>query len=168
MIFECALQLVYPMVFRKPEARWLRLRQVMRQLRGSRKLMFSTDKIRALVADFEECLRAFWPNLLASDAAKVSEPVSDGPKRMSLSRQWTALEDHLHLEMARAQSVLQMQDTATIHLDAAHYALDRIAVELVDVMPSIMTVATVQPPRIYTPLDRTEPANVQIDHSIAA
>ena len=130
--------------------------------------MIYIDKIRDLIADFEDRTLALWSTLRAAKTTKVAKPSVVAPKRMSVANQWTALEDHLHSEMERAQSVLHMQDTATLHLDAAHYALDRIAVELVDVMPSIVTVATVQPPRIYTPLDRAEHTNAVLEQPIAA
>jgi len=127
------------------------------------------DNMRDLIAGLEDRFAAFWSSLVVSQSSKVSEPIAEAPKRVSVARQWTALEDHLHAEMERAQSVLQMQDTATLHLDAAHYALDRIAVELVDVMPSIMTVATVQPPRVSAPLSGAEYLHPEItDRSIAA
>lgn len=81
---------------------------------------------------------------LAKGKPRSNEPVVDAPPHhVSLNAQWTRLEGHLQTEMARTQSVLAMQDTAALHLDAAHYALDRIAIELVDVMPSIVDVADV-------------------------
>jgi len=130
--------------------------------------MFGGDKIRDWVKGFEARLRMLQTYLLVGKNAKVSQPLVRMPKRLSLAGQWSVLEDHLQSDISRTQSVLQMQDTATLHLDAAHYALDRIAVELVDVMPSIMTIATVQPPRIYAKQDRLVETTAQEERALAA
>lgn len=69
--------------------------------------------------------------------------IVDEPEQLTLDRQWEQLESHMVQGMARTQAVFEMQDTATLHLDAARYSLDRIAIELVDVMPSITEVAPI-------------------------
>lgn len=132
------------------------------------KPMFGTDTYRDLFAALPERLTAFWSNWRAPNAPDVVTVVDHGPESMTLDRQWSKLEDHLQLEIARAQAVLDMQDTATLHLDAAHYALDRIAVELVDVMPSIAQIATVQPPRIYAASSQTFTRDTDQGQPIAA
>ncbi len=130
--------------------------------------MFGSDKIRDLGASFKArlaLLQAYWRT---GESPNASHALDHGPKRISLACQWSVLEDHLQSEISRTQSVLQMQDTARLHLDAAHYALDRIAVELVDVMPSIVTIATVQPPRIYATSNRPVQANAEAEHAAVA
>lgn len=102
------------------------------------------------------------------NVVEVETCVTPLPKRLSLSAQWEKVETHVQSDLDRTQSVLQMQDTATLHLDAAHYALDRIAIELIDVMPSIVTVATVQPPRIYAVPCAAANTDQHAEHAAAA
>lgn len=72
-------------------------------------------------------------------------PPSSLPDRKDLGQQWASLSDYLDDQNDRAQALVDVQSTAARHLDAAHYALDRIALELVDVMPSIKSVARIEP-----------------------
>lgn len=130
--------------------------------------LLNADTYRDLVAVLKDRVKTVWVTRRAPGGIEESPVVDRGPIPMTLACQWTKLEDHLHLEMARARSVREMQDTATLHLDAAHYALDRIAVELVDVMPSITQIATVQPPRVYTSSDRGALQDPHQSQSIAA
>lgn len=67
------------------------------------------------------------------------------PERKGLDQQWANLTHYLDDQNDRAQALVDVQSTAARHLDAAHYALDRIALELVDVMPSIKSVARIEP-----------------------
>lgn len=72
------------------------------------------------------------------------------PERLTEDQQWGRLEDFVTSEIDRHSQVMDMQDEAGRHLDAAHYALDRIAVELVDVMPSITALITAQPSQLVS------------------
>lgn len=84
--------------------------------------------------------------LRASKAEPLAEP--SVPARLTEEAQWICLEDVVHDDIARSHSVIDMQQSAERHLDAAHYALDRIAVELIDVMPSIAAIASIAPQRV--------------------
>ena len=108
------------------------------------------EKFRALTRRLEGTLPEGWRAWLGRRARDNSESVAE-PTLMPVDGQWQRLESYLLDEMTRSQSVLQLQDTAALHLDAAHYALNRIAIELTDVMPSITEVTNVQATRV-TPL----------------
>ena len=76
--------------------------------------------------------------------SQTPAPNDHAPATLSLDSQWAMIETYVASNTTRSQSLLQMQDTVTRHLDAAQYALGRIAVELTDVMPTITEVATDQ------------------------
>lgn len=99
---------------------------------------------------------------------KISEPM-----RLSTAMQWRRLEHVVLGNDHRTQSVIEMQDSARLHLDAAHYALDRMVVELADLIPSIANMAGSIPPGVI-PLHSKRavtPGTVEVDRaspSIAA
>lgn len=99
---------------------------------------------------------------------KATAPeIKASARRTSLEHQWGKLSHYLDDQHERATALVEVQSTAARHLDAAHYALDRIALELVDVMPSITQVARIEPGNVVH-FDQPVPAGLRSVEDIEA
>lgn len=110
-------------------------------------------------------VRAFAALPFAKTAGEPIVPTQ--PERKSLDVQWRQLASYIDDQNHRAQALTDVQVTAGRHLDAAHYALDRIALELVDVMPSITQVARIEPGNVVH-FDQPVPAGLRSAEELEA